>query len=217
MGGVGRGSAQEGVDSVTSAVTLIDDGKRARDGGRVMGTRNEAELLAKVTATVVDRELRKIGEGELALEALQAEMNAALDEVKAEFEGRIRPVRRQVDGLVARLKAGVRAERAALFEGDGQTLRLGFGKVAFKRQPDRVDPAEGVGETEVLRRMRKARKTQFYRLVPRLQKAELNKAASAGLLDAAALAGLGLVVVEGEESWRVTTDHAAVREAVGRG
>lgn len=182
-----------------------------------MSDGSEGGLLANVSAQVVERELRKIGEAELELERLQNDMNAELNAVTLRHEAQIGPLRRRLDELNARLEASVKANRLALFENDSQTLQLGLGQVRFRRAPARVEPAEGVDMQEVVRRMRKARRRQFYRLVPRLDKAALNRAASAGLLDDEELDKLGLRVVEGGESWTIQTDHEAIRAAVGRG
>jgi len=179
------------------------------------GPDEELQVLAKVSAAVVDRELRKIGEAELELETAQADMIADMDELKRRHEAVIRPLKAKVDALVARLEASVRAEKETLFAGN-QTLALGFGKVSYRRAPDHVEPADGADWDEALRRMRAERKHQYLSVTYRPDKAALNKAASAGLLDAEALGELGLEVVEGEESWKVQTDHKAVREAVGQ-
>lgn len=176
----------------------------------------EDALLANVTVAVVERELRKIGEAELELEKAQAEMNAELMEVTARHEAIVRPLKKKAEALVDRLEAAVSANRADLFEGDSQTLKLGMGKVSFRRAPSRVEPEDGVTVEEVVRRMLSARKRQYVKRTYSLDKASLNTAASTGVLDEEALAAFGLRLVTGEESWKVKTDHEAVREAVGK-
>jgi phage host-nuclease inhibitor protein Gam len=175
------------------------------------------ELLGDVTLPVVERELRKIGEAELELERLQGRLDADMAAVTVRHEPGIRAARQKVDDLKARLQVGVSGARETLFQAGTQTLKLGLGRVSYRRAPDRIEVAEGLEVREVIRRMQRARKRQYYKVTYGLDKAALNKAASAGLLDEGALEGLGLLVVRGEESWTVKTDHEAVREAVGKG
>jgi phage host-nuclease inhibitor protein Gam len=174
-------------------------------------------VLVNVTLAVVERELRKIGEAELELERLQGKLDADLAGVTVRHEPAIRAARQKVNDLKVRLEAGVSGAREQLFEAGSQTLKVGLGQVSYRRAPDRVEVADGLEVRDVIRKMQRARKRQFYKVSYGLDKAALNKAASAGVLDDAALEELGLQVIRGGESWTVKTDHEAVREAVGKG
>lgn len=178
---------------------------------------DQEPLLANLTPAVVDRELRKLGDAQLEWEEATAAMAAELNEVKTRHEARIRDKKRRLDEIGARLEASCRQDRATLFPGEAQTLKLGFGTVSVRQKPCRVAPREGVSEDDVLRMMRGARNMRgFYDVAYRLNKTELNKAATAGLLDKDALDGLGLEVLPGEESWTIKPDQDAVRKAIGQ-
>ncbi len=178
-----------------------------------MATKAKAKLI---TRPHVDRELRKLGEVELDLAAAQADMLRELSEAKARHASIIAPLKAKVDALSARLLASCQQARGDLFPPDAQTLKLGFGKIAYRTTSARVAPADGIEDAEVLRRLRARRLRRYYTTRHSIDRAALAKAATGNLLSSEALAALGLAIIPGAESWTVATDSKAIKAALGQ-
>lgn len=163
----------------------------------------------------VDARLRHIGEVGLEIEEIEIAFARAEAELKTEFEGRLAPLRKRRDELVANLEAACRAARDALFTEGIQSLKLAFGKVSFRTNPDRLGFKDGLGEEDVLKRLPPALRA-YIRTREFLDKAGLKAAAGQGKVSTQDLGRAGLEIVKGEEAWTVKPDQDAVRAAVGK-
>lgn len=78
----------------------------------------------------VNLNLKEIGECELAIEAIEADMNAKIHDLKLDAEMKARPYQDRIKKLAAEIKEFAEANRDDL---KGKTKQLNFGPVGFRR------------------------------------------------------------------------------------
>jgi phage host-nuclease inhibitor protein Gam len=172
-------------------------------------------MAARVTPARVDEKLRKLGELELEIEDVERQLLGELDEVKGRYTGDLARLRRRRDRAEAAVVADCQRARTALFGDEGKTLALGFGKVSWRLKPPSVKPLEGVSEEEVIGGL-PPKMRRYVRVQRALDRNAVTKDLAEGKPAAEDLEGLGLELVQGDETWQVKPDHEAVRQAVGQ-
>lgn len=90
--------------------------------------RMESELVLK-TREDVDLNLKEICESEMAIEAIEADLNQKIQDLKLDAEMRAKPIRDRMDKLSQECKAFVEQNRADI---KGKTRALNFGSVGFR-------------------------------------------------------------------------------------
>jgi len=168
-----------------------------------------------ITPGQVDRRLRKIGELDLMIEALEQQMLRRLDAVKGEFGPRLEPLRGERTKREGALLEACKAARETLFEGEAKTLRVGSGEVWVRDKPARLELQENVEEHEAIPRFAGAN-LRFIRTEKHVDRQLLKRAAVEDQVSDADLKRLGFVLIQDEEVWSAKPDHEAVREAVGK-
>lgn len=78
----------------------------------------------------VDRALREIGECEIAIETLEADMNREINDAKAKAEKVAKPLKTAITVLEAQIKLFVEDNKNGL---EGKSRDLNFGTVGFRR------------------------------------------------------------------------------------
>ena len=161
-----------------------------------------------------DQLVKRIGQAALEIEALEADMDRELQDVRGRYDLRVAPRRARRKRLEEELVAGCRANRETLFEAGSQTLSLGFGRIAYRTGPVRLVLQEGVTEEEVLKRLT-PRLHRFMRVSQSLDKTGLKAAAAAGDVRPGEVDRIGLRLIQGEEVWTVKPNHEAIKGEVG--
>jgi phage host-nuclease inhibitor protein Gam len=168
-----------------------------------------------ITPGQVDRRLRKIGELDLMVEALERQMLRRLDAIKEEFGPRLEPLRVERTKREAALLEACEAARETLFEGEVKTLRVGSGEVSVRRKPARLELQGDTTEDDAIRRFA-GPNLRFIRTEKHVDRQALRRAAVEEQVSAETLERLGFMLIEDEEVWAAKPDHEAVREAVGK-
>lgn len=182
------------------------------EGGRTMA--EEKQVLANVSVATVDRELRKIGETELEIGRLEADMTAQVDQIKKEFEVKLRPQRQTLDMLRQRLEETCRQAREDLFAEGSKTLKLAFGSVSFRALPGTVKVKEGTDEEAVIRKLAKMFPDHYYvRVKESVDRDGLRRAAERGDVTAKQLAQAGLEWEAPGEKFVAKADREAAENA----
>ncbi|NLI14560.1 host-nuclease inhibitor Gam family protein [Pelotomaculum propionicicum] len=78
----------------------------------------------------VDLHMKEIGECELAIERIEADMNEIIQEVKLAAEFNAKPIKERIEKLGAEVKAFVELNRGDI---KGKTKILNFGKTGFRK------------------------------------------------------------------------------------
>lgn len=100
---------------------------------------NAADLRVPQNRNEAADMIREIGEHEREVARLETEMNAALARVKADAEGRMKPLQVKAELLVEGLHVYCSANRAALTnDGATKTVDFGTGTVSWRYSPPKV-------------------------------------------------------------------------------
>lgn len=78
----------------------------------------------------VDRALREIGECEIAIETLEADMNREINDAKSKAEKVAKPLKTAITVLEAQVKAFVEDNKSSL---EGKSRDMNFGTVGFRQ------------------------------------------------------------------------------------
>jgi phage host-nuclease inhibitor protein Gam len=172
-------------------------------------------MAGEVTAGKVDRELRRIGELELRIQDIEAEMLREMDEVKERYGRDLAPLRARKAQAEEALLDICKAGREELFHDATQTVKGAFGSVSFRATPSKLARLPGVTEEQAAGRL-PPKLHKFLRMRQSVDMARLRMAVVQGEVKEPELEKMGLRLLPGEESWQVKTDKEAVREAVGQ-
>ncbi len=115
----------------------------ARHKGDQSAIRNQEEL---------DDYIRKIGLVDLQIEAIEADYNVALQQLKNRFLAEQQQVAADRNELLVRVQAYITMHREELLKKDAKTIRLNFGKAGWRKLKDKIlgVPKPGTPEMEDL-------------------------------------------------------------------
>ncbi|EES73472.1 putative bacteriophage Mu Gam like protein [Paenibacillus sp. oral taxon 786 str. D14] len=100
----------------------------------------------------VDLTLKEIGECQLAIERIEAEMNAQISDIKLAAEMSAKPHKERIKLLELQMKAFVEANRDDL--GNKKTKEINFGRTGFRKSTKIVLPRAAAKLAEVIRRLK---------------------------------------------------------------
>jgi len=181
----------------------------------LVGNRHKGDQSAIRSVEELDDLIRQIGVIDLAIEAVDADFNVALQELKNKAIDDKRELAAGRNELLVRVQAYTEAHRAELLK-DKKTMRLNFGQVGWRKLPDKIlgMPGKGSEEMEGLVIAIEAATpfdsfafgeitihTERY-----VMKSDLNK------LDVPALEAIGLKRMVGDDEFFVQPDKEKLRE-----
>jgi len=159
----------------------------------------------------VDQALLGVGRLQLRVDALENEMNARIDELKAEYAPKLESLSGRITGAAERLRLAVQDSRQDLFKRRSKTLQLLFGRVGFRDQRATIRLADGVKTADAVRFLQRSPFPGLVRV-----KGEVDKQAAAGALARGdvtedQLKRCGLRVRPGGEDWFYELDRASIQ------
>lgn len=167
------------------------------------------------TRADLDGQLLALGKLALQVEGLEADLSGELDSVTQHYTAKLKPLRERRQQAEAALLKAFSDARGELLEGEGKTLKLGFGELSLRMGQARLDLAAGVSEAEAIARLREARSRRYLREKVTIDRNAVKKALDQGRLDESSLAALGRELIQGEETASVKLNHEALRAVVG--
>ncbi len=161
----------------------------------------------------VDRELYLLGRDELVLEDLQTRLNEEMDEVKHRFARGIARLQGKITVRAEALRLVVEDSRADLLPGKRKSLKVLFGRVGFRQQPERVALVRGRTASGVAEELTITGYQELVRMRQEPDKPAIKAALADGRVDGATLRRHGLHIVPASEDWWYETAHEEVRKA----
>lgn len=172
---------------------------------------------ARLTRDDVSQALFEIGQREVEMQQIEADLNKSLDELKAAASPRLEALREEIDGRKRDLRLAVEDGRRDLLPGKRKSLAVLMGKVGFRSRLLKVRIVKGADAESVLARIKRAADSvvrRFVRSREELNKAEVAEALRQGQVTREQLDKLGVDVVEGGEDFYYQVDHAKVLDRI---
>jgi phage host-nuclease inhibitor protein Gam len=179
---------------------------RAAEGARKEGDVAMAYAEPVAPRAVVTDMLRRMAHLQVRLDALEADLQEAVERVQAGRGGRIAATRARLEGLARRLEAVCRAERDALIPPGRKGLDIEWGRIGFRAVGPAVGIRVGTAERDVCRALRRAGLRHLVRTRETPDATAVRKALSGGMTDRRTLSRCGLEVQDRPDSF-----HYAVR------
>lgn len=149
----------------------------------------------------LERKLTRLHRRRVAIERLQAEMDAALQQVTRRYAARLRRRQSAIESLGAELEQFCTQHRDAVFGGPQKTLRTRAGTVGFRSGRPRVLIRDGLHQAQVCTKLRAADLPALIRVEETLDKTAVIQAWKAHRLTPRQLAHCGLRIADPAESF----------------
>jgi phage host-nuclease inhibitor protein Gam len=170
----------------------------------------------EISRRQVDQALLALGKAKVELEITEADFKADMAVVKEKYEPRIAALRARVHGLELMLRDVCEKGRGALFAAGVKTLRLLFGKVAWRKRTPSLCLADGAAEALVIERLEKRFHADFVRTTKAIDKRAILTAIANGTISEKDIRACGLELRAGEEEFYYEIDRPAMLEELNR-
>jgi len=160
----------------------------------------------------LNRSLFYIGQIELEITTLQAEMDAAVDAARRPFAAKLERRRESLKGLARELRLFCEDSREHLTPGKAKFCGVTFGKIGWRKQLDKLAVRKGVTAEQACARLLDVGHDELVRTEFHLEKKPTLAAIQAGRLSEAACERAGLYVKPGREDWWYEVDHETVQQ-----
>jgi phage host-nuclease inhibitor protein Gam len=162
--------------------------------------RTDATVRGTDARAVVTERLRRLCRGRAHLDALNAELEGELMEVRRRHEGAISRLQRRVDSMLGELEAYCRAEADSVLPEGRRSLVTAFGEVSFRRSEPALVIEDGA-EGRVCAALRARDMADLVRVQEGVDRRALRRALQEGRLSARELRRIGVELVEQEDAF----------------
>ena len=159
----------------------------------------------------LNRRLHEIGKLELEIVTLRAEMDAQVDAVRRPYVGKLERRQGKLAELARRLRLLCEDSREALTPGKAKSCDVTFGKIGWRKQPDKMGVQKGRTAEQVCRHLLAAHRKDLLRVTVQLDKKAIAAALADDLITGPEFADAGLYIKPGREDWWYEVDHETVQ------
>jgi len=156
--------------------------------------------------------LLAIGRRQLELDALENQMEAEIQAVKARHSRRMGTLQETIKRGAELLEKDVRGARKSLFKRVAKSIRCLFGRVGFRAVPGSVSLAKGTSEDESVRLLQARGLDHMVRTRLEVNKAAVQSGLAAGEVDDKTLHRCGLTIKSPGEQFFYKLDRAEIEK-----
>ena len=169
-----------------------------------------------ITREALDQRVLEISKLQLVIEGIETEMNQRIDEIKSGYSQDLHVLRQRHEIALKLLRADVEPNRAGLFAKGKKTLKLLFGTISFRQQPDRVSLVKGISEEAATAMLTEAGLLDLVRLKKEIARDVIRIKVRAKELMLVVIERCGIEFHEGSEDFYVEPDRARVSEELNK-
>lgn len=160
----------------------------------------------------INHNLRAIGQIELRLQSLEAEMNGRIDGIRTSFASRIQALQSTHGSLVQALSEHCTALRQEILPPKAKSLTLLFGIIGWRRRRPVIRTLRNISPETAAQRLRDLGHESLVRVTIEPNKPVILTAIDAGEVSDVDLQAAGLRVEPGRDEWYYEVDHQRIRE-----
>lgn len=166
--------------------------------------------LGPLTRDGLVARLRDMCHIQIKLDKAQAAMASAVSKVKELWQPRVKEHRSSLKAAEKDLRLACEDSRSSpLLDAGMKSVNTAFGRIGWRKQPDTLQPLDGLSDEQVCERIALATRPDVRRCVRRAvapDLAAIRSLRAAGRLSDAELETIGLRVVPGGEDWYYDLD-----------